>query len=285
MPRALFSLWVALAIGLPFPALAQAGPRRAPVLSATTDPLAGLSFAIRLQTCKGFGPTPWAPFGLYKDTACTTPATASGDSIAAWRDELSGSGLTVIQATSGARPTLYLVNGKPVERFDGVDDVLTRSDAFAPSGTALYVAVAKCATASFSSGQYASIFHYGTNSTGSAVFYLFGTDAFMGTNGIGASQYGDAFGVAGYLQVWLVASLTKPGTTGTWAQWINGASAGSKSMTTNTTLGGAGFAVGANNANLAGQYLNGDIAALFFSTDSSNPTRSRVENLAATIRP
>jgi hypothetical protein len=84
------------------------------------DPLAGLPFTLRLQTHRGDG----IPLGLYQDTACTIPATADGHSVAAWRDELSDSGLVAVQSVSTKRPTLKFVSGKPVVRFDGIDDFL-----------------------------------------------------------------------------------------------------------------------------------------------------------------
>lgn len=84
------------------------------------DPIAGLDFSLRLQTHRGDG----APLGLYLDTACTTPATTAGDPIAAWRDELSGSGIVAIQPTSTKRPTLRFTSGIPWLEFDGVDDLL-----------------------------------------------------------------------------------------------------------------------------------------------------------------
>ncbi|MBX3740258.1 MAG: hypothetical protein KF712_04660 [Akkermansiaceae bacterium] len=84
------------------------------------DPLAGLDFSLRLQTHRGDG----VPFGLYKDVACTIPAMEDGDSVAAWRDELSGSGLVLEQSIPAKRPTLQFVSGVPVLEFDGIDDFL-----------------------------------------------------------------------------------------------------------------------------------------------------------------
>lgn len=85
-----------------------------------TDPLAGIPFALRLQTHRGDN----VPLGLYQDTTCTIPATADGHSVAAWRDELSGSGLIATQSNAMKQPTLRFVDGVPVLRFDGVDDEL-----------------------------------------------------------------------------------------------------------------------------------------------------------------
>lgn len=62
---------------------------------------------------------------LWQDSARTVTATTDGDPVGA-ADDGSGSGNHALQATSGARPTLKLslLNGKPVLRFDGDDDVL-----------------------------------------------------------------------------------------------------------------------------------------------------------------
>lgn len=83
------------------------------------DPLAGISFLIRLQTHNGNN----VPLGLYQDSACTTPATADGDPIGGWRDELGTSGL-VATSSGTARPLLKFVSGVPVVRFDGTNDFL-----------------------------------------------------------------------------------------------------------------------------------------------------------------
>lgn len=76
------------------------------------DPLAGIVLSLRLQTHNGDN----VPLGLYQDTACTVPATEAGDLIAAWRDEISDSGLTALQATEGKRPELQFVSGVPCVR-------------------------------------------------------------------------------------------------------------------------------------------------------------------------
>jgi|GEM_PF-5428774 len=84
------------------------------------DPLAGIPFALRLQTHRGDN----VPLGLYQDTACTIPAATDGDPVGGWRDELSGSALIAVQSVSTKRPILKIVSGKPVVRFDGIDDFL-----------------------------------------------------------------------------------------------------------------------------------------------------------------
>lgn len=54
---------------------------------------------------------------------------ANGSSVASWADE-SGSGYSAAQGTASKQPTLRtnVLNGKPVLRFDGVDDFLSIAD-------------------------------------------------------------------------------------------------------------------------------------------------------------
>jgi|GEM_PF-2163075 len=53
---------------------------------------------------------------------------SDGDSISQW-DDMSGNGYHWTQATGSAQPTFQTneINGQPVVRFDGVDDILTRA--------------------------------------------------------------------------------------------------------------------------------------------------------------
>jgi len=102
------------------------------------DPLDALSFLLRLQTHNGDG----VPVGLYTDTGCTTPATASGDAIAAWRDESKPDGLLITQSNASQRPTLHYVGGKPVVRFDGVDDCMSFDQPSGVVNVAGYIAMA-----------------------------------------------------------------------------------------------------------------------------------------------
>ena len=91
------------------------GPRRALLLSRWTPAkLSGLKLWLD------------AGHGVFSD-AGTTPVAAD-DPVQQWND-LSGNGNHVVQATIGLQP-LYkvnIVNGKPVIRFDGVDDSLRKA--------------------------------------------------------------------------------------------------------------------------------------------------------------
>ena len=66
-----------------------------------------------------------ADAGLYTDAAMTTPAVNDADVVGGWADQ-SGNGNHATQATTANKPLLKLavVNGKPVVRFDGADDLL-----------------------------------------------------------------------------------------------------------------------------------------------------------------
>jgi Concanavalin A-like lectin/glucanases superfamily len=101
---------------------------------------AGLAYPFTTApwTPAALSPTLWlrADAGTYQDAARTIPAVADGDPVGGWADQ-SGNAHHASQATAAARPTLQLseLHGKPVLRFDGVDDYL--SSALAHSGTAL----------------------------------------------------------------------------------------------------------------------------------------------------
>lgn len=66
--------------------------------------------------------------GLCQDVEAARKAAADGDPVALWRDQ-SGRGHDVRQTEDSQRPTLRLAvqNGRPVLRFDGVDDFLMSS--------------------------------------------------------------------------------------------------------------------------------------------------------------
>lgn len=66
----------------------------------------------------------YTPFSIYQDVALTLPALDQGNLIRGWRDELSGSGRVAIQSSSTACPSVRFIAGKPVPRFDGVDDYM-----------------------------------------------------------------------------------------------------------------------------------------------------------------
>jgi hypothetical protein len=102
----------------------------------------------------GFTPAALAPVvwlkadgTLWQDSARTTPATADGDPVGAW-DDVSGNDRHLTQGTGASRPVLKLAiqNGRPVVRFDGTNDFLTR--AFTLAQPAYFALVAKAISGS-----------------------------------------------------------------------------------------------------------------------------------------
>jgi hypothetical protein len=88
---------------------------------AVIDPLVDLPLALRLQTHNGDN----VPLGLYQDDECTVPSAVDGSPVGGWSDELTDSERIFGQTTETKRSTLKFVSGKPVVRFDGIDDALT----------------------------------------------------------------------------------------------------------------------------------------------------------------
>lgn len=80
------------------------------------------------QTLASYGAVPFSPSdisGLKLWLKADSLSLSDNDPVATWTDS-SGLGNSATQATSGSRPTYKtgIVNGKPVVRFDGVDDSL-----------------------------------------------------------------------------------------------------------------------------------------------------------------
>lgn len=204
-----------------------------------SDPLAALSFTLRLQTHRGDN----VPIGLYKDTACTDPATADGDSIAAWRDELSGSGKVATQSNSMFRPTLRFVGGKPFVRSDGVDDHLLITLTAAAGNRSFAVALKPLSTTALQylfdteSGRLVIAHSF----TGNNVAWFDGTSHLIAPATTGAQRLVYIFS----------------GSTGT--IYRDNASLGSDSHTA-TAIGGA-VAIQASYSGVGGNF-NGDLSAL-----------------------
>ena len=89
-----------------------------------------------------------ADYAFQEDTR-STPAASDGDVVGSGTD-LSGNGRHVDQATTSKKPLLKLniVNGKPVWRFDGVDDWLQYAGAVTIGGSGITVAVVGALTGS-----------------------------------------------------------------------------------------------------------------------------------------
>lgn len=197
--------------------------------------------------------------------------------VSTWADR-SGNGYDVSQATSANQPVLrtQAQGGSSIVRFDGTNDSLARSDTGFPTGNLTIVGIHK-QNNTLATNAYAAVFHYGAASTGSAVFYLYGTDGSMGTNSFGVSQYGTALGIGSSTGSFIVGSVYRSGTS--YFVRRNGGTASSNTMTTNTTLyGGSGFAVGSFNPGVGGNRLTGDIGTVtIFNSNLSDSLRQRLE--------
>jgi hypothetical protein len=105
---------------------------------------------------------------MFQDTAGTIGATGAGQTVARWNDK-SGQGGSVAQTTSGSRPALATVAGRPVPGFDGTDDWLTlATPSQLPSGTngSTEFVVAQSSEANPASSGYRTSWQHGSAATG-----------------------------------------------------------------------------------------------------------------------
>lgn len=105
------------------------------------DPLAGISWVLRLQTKSGFGANPNAIIGLYQDVSCTIPVVSAGDLVAARRDELGTSGVIASQSNSGKRGILNFDGSTPYVECDGSNDSYLPDSNFRFNEHTIYVLV------------------------------------------------------------------------------------------------------------------------------------------------
>jgi len=180
------------------------------------------------------------------DTAGLLSFVGAGNGfVKTWYDQ-SGNSKNVTQTTAASQPQIVSSGSvisqgtRPALSFDGTNDYLEGSDTGLPTGAATFVAVSRYNQATLAPTDYKVVMCYGTESIGSGVHLLYCSDAVMGLKSLGVSQYGDSFGTEDQFQKHNLQFVTKPATTGTWKQWINDTTSASKSMTTNTTLGGSG---------------------------------------------
>ena len=90
-----------------------------------------------------------ATTGLFDATSGGNAVTTDGSAVARWEDQ-SGNGRHVTQSTSNNRPVLKtaIQNSKNIVRFDGSNDVLTRSSfLFSQPSSSVFIAMSSnCAT-------------------------------------------------------------------------------------------------------------------------------------------
>jgi len=199
-----------------------------------------------------------------------TGQTVDGTAVSTWADQTTN-GNTVTQAT-GANQPLYktnILNGRPVVRFDGSNDVLSKTGFNnLPSGTAYRSVFTVTSYRSngfggFTYGTAASTAAFGLviNSSGNLSVQTFGTDYNSATTALntGALLQEAVFNGLSYL-----------------IEYKNGASIGTFT-TSNLNTGTNGIQIGAE---IDGSpFLNMDLAeALVFNTPLSNLEKAEVEN-------
>ena len=103
------------------------------------DPLAGIPFALRLQTHNGNN----VPLGLYQDTACTIPATMDGDLIAGIQWVFASGNLRLTQSDPQCQAMLVFFDGVPAIYPDGVDDFYESSSVTLSTAVSIFALAAR----------------------------------------------------------------------------------------------------------------------------------------------
>jgi len=119
--------------------------------------------------------------GVYQDAGATIPADGQGDVIALQQDQ-SGHANHVSQATSGYRPTLDIVGGIPLIKYDGVDDYLLSASYTIPSQAPLTI-ISICSTDQLIPISYPAVLAMQTNGWRFAQFLGYSCMVFI-SNGL-----------------------------------------------------------------------------------------------------
>lgn len=187
---------------------------------------------------------------------------SDGSAVTTWDDAKNAHDVT--QSNASFRPVYKtnIVNGRPVVRFTAASSHrLTGSDAGMPTGALTFIAVVNMTTVTLNTDR--GIIGYGTNSSGSLA-----TVGCARNNGYGDlnnrhwfSQFGDAapVGTVGgdSANKWTVFVINRSGTS--YRAWSNTKAVRTRTMTTNTTLGGT-LVIGSFIA--LANFFDGDIAEL-----------------------
>lgn len=193
---------------------------------------------------------------LWQDNAGATPVTDDADPIGKVADS-GPSGVTISQATAGAKPTRRTVSGRNVARFDSGDDLLTDMN---PSA-AMTIAVAFVATAG---GRY--VFGSAGASSVNRCYIAVNVTTGQISGGVGDVGFATITGAGSILNTAGVAILRFSGSLVTlWWKPFTGAMdkrfEGAQTGSPNTTIP---FRVGSLNENgTATASLAGDVFGLF----------------------
>lgn len=208
--------------------------------------------------------------GLYTDTGLTTPVSADGDAVAGWQDK-SGNGRHMTQSTSGSRPLykINIVNGKPVVRFDGTDDVLAGANLSALSAAEAFIVVKTGQADPPAAGAGTGLWHYGTDTQAS--HYPFSNSNIYDNFGTNSRKtVGDPTPSLATFRLYNVMSKS-----GTWTARLDGTQI--YTVASNTVGFRSSCELG-NGLSGAGPTFNGDIAeVIVYSAELSGSDRDIVE--------
>ena len=179
------------------------------------------------------------------------------------------------QPDPGKRPVLRFVNGKPVLRFDGVDDYLFAVHAFYGSMVATAVCGMRPRVSPVAAKNGAGLWAYGTNAVGTNIWGAVGNNIY---DSFATSDYRAVVAAADLDQQYNVASIRMSG--GLSQAWLNGTSLWAPSTATASW----------NNSPTIGQdygfYWDGDITSVMIApTALVDPDRVLLQNYAASFNP
>lgn len=222
-------------------------------------------------------PTPGDPALAYWLKADSL-ALGDGSAVSTW-GKSSTAGSDATQASAAAQPTFHLgvLNGNPVVRFDGADDVLNTTGVIPATGADPRTILAVVTnTTDAPAINYRHVVHYGSGATDQA--YGLASKTLPAQTG-GGTNWGNHYWANGFSSG--LAASTDPtlatiiydGTTDSF--FGNGQALGSKTFALNTGSGDS-LSIGSRRAN--GEHFQGDIAEIIiFNEALGSDDRAAVE--------
>lgn len=196
------------------------------------------------------------------------------DAVSVWADQ-SGNGNDATQGTGDYQPLWVdaTLNGKPVIRFDGINDFLSGSDAGMPTGDVTVFAVVKSIENPIPLSHFNVFFSYGNITiTGGLVTEGFYNDG-LNNREVVFTQNGDYVAIYDQTGIYIQTSMVRIGSS---YVFRSGVSSATKTMTTATALF-HGIFVGSLSTTTF--FANVEIAEIIiYNTALSDPDRVLVEN-------
>ncbi len=240
----------------------------------------GFSGCVPIQSAPTYtnGPTD-SGLTLWLDSNdCTSITLASGSKIDTWKDK-SANAKNATQSTDSARPlyTPNILNGKPIVRFDGTNDMLSLPTGVLPTGNTPYTLFSLVSAASTANnGGWLSLANTGVTSqsvafrfdSGNFIYqYWWGNDVNSANNSIVTNN-------------WYIVDTPYDTSTGR-VLYINGQAVGTSTAINRSGSESAG-ALSVGRAAGATEFLNGDIAEiLVYNRTFRNADRVLVERYLA----